>query len=455
MASQGNPQETEQVSIVLPKPETAPAAQKTQSPDDGNESIPLGGGSSSWPMFHGDIGRRGWSNAPSIKQPAIKWRAHIGIQGWLNSPVISGEMVLVPSSGSDHNVADAKDGLYAFSLRTGKRLWHTHLHADANGAAAVGGRVIVGCDNGYVYSIELESGRIRWIRTGPAKVYSHPLPIGNFVVVGDAGGTLRALSLEDGTPLWTAQLKGEIRGGASADEALIYAVSTGGEAIALQWDGKEVWRQRIVRPGFGGGRPLPIQVYSPPIVSGSTIILPFARDTYYDDPALMAIDKKTGRTVWMASGDHKGKKPDDNWGNIRSTPVLSDSGQLIYAEPYSGDIAVIDSRTGSVKARRTVGACFFPQWASPAAASDTVYVPRFDGVLYAIQPSGAKVSWQFYLGEESRTGALAPAKLTGSSGCSWDVPVGYPLYSPAAVADDGTVLVGSSEGVLYAIGEKQ
>lgn len=446
LASPSQNGEPEQVAIVLPSPSPAQAAVET--PDEAPPSLSTSG--SSWPMFHGDIGRRGWSNAPAIQHPALKWRAHIGIQGWLNSPVFAGDLVLVPSSGSDHNTPDPKDGVYALQWRTGRMVWHAHLNADANGIAATADRAIVTCDDGNIYAIELKSGRILWTYKGHGKVYSQPLPLGNFVVVGDAGGTLHALLQADGKPLWTAQLKGEIRGGAAADEAQVYAISTGGEAIALQWNGREVWRQRVMRPSFGGGRSVPIQVYSTPIVYNSTILVPFARDTYYDDPAFVSLDKKTGKTVWTASG----RQQNENWGNIRSTPVLSDRGMLVYAEPYSGDIVLLDAKNGSVKSRRTVGACFFPQWASPAAASDTVYVPRFDGVVYAVAENSGQVRWQFYLGEESRAGTAAPAQFNGQTPCGWDVLTGYSLYSPAAVADDGTLLLGSAEGVLYAIGEK-
>ncbi|MEO5731339.1 MAG: PQQ-binding-like beta-propeller repeat protein, partial [Byssovorax sp.] len=52
---------------------------------------------------------------------------------------------------------------------------------------------------------------------------------------------------------------------------------------------------------------------------------------------------------------------------------------------YSGDVVGLDAATGTVRFRNTVGPCFYPSWAAPAAASDVVYVPRFDGSLYAVR----------------------------------------------------------------------
>ena len=62
--------------------------------------------------------------------------------------------------------------------------------------------------------------------------------------------------------------------------------------------------------------------------------------------------------------------------------------------------------------------------------------------------------WQIYLGDSRRAGGPPPPALNRGAYCGWHVPTGHALYSPVAIADDGTVLVGSSEGFLYAIGER-
>jgi outer membrane protein assembly factor BamB len=134
------------------------------------------------------------------------------------------------------------------------------------------------------------------------------------------------------------------------------------------------------------------------------------------------------------------------------TPALS-RGALVWPEPYSGDVVGLDATSGAVRFRSSVGACFFPSWASPASAGDVVYVPRYDGSLYAVSAESGAVRWQVYLGEERRVGVVAPSPGAGIGTCVWDVPSGAPLYSPPAIAEDGTVIVGSGEGFVYAIGE--
>ncbi|NUQ79720.1 MAG: PQQ-binding-like beta-propeller repeat protein, partial [Polyangiaceae bacterium] len=435
--------EVTQVTVIA-----IPAPGQARTPETPEETPVISTAGGSWSLFHGDIARTGFSGAPSIKNPVIQWRARVGIQGWLGSPVIAGGLVLIPSQGEKHNAPDAKDGLHALELRTGRSVWHAHFKNDANGAAVASDRAVATSDDGNIYAIAIQSGKILWSQRGDGKMYSSPLVLGDRVIAGDAGGNLRAFGLADGAALWSVKLSGEIRGGASADENSIYAVSTGGEAVAVTREGSEVWRRTVTRPGFGNGAPVAISAYAAPVVTGSALIVPFARDTYYDSPALVALDKKTGRPKWTGKA-----LAGEDWGNIRSTPALTEQGILVYAEPYSGDVVGVDSRDGSTRFRRTVGPCFFPQWASPAATSELVYVPRFDGALYAVEASTGRVMWQLYLGEERKAGPNLPGTHRAQRSCEWEVPSGSPIFSPPAVADDGMLIVGTGEGFVFGIAD--
>jgi outer membrane protein assembly factor BamB len=399
-----------------------------------------------WATFHAGPERAGAVGAPSIGKPSIAWRAKVGIQSWLNGPLALGSIAVVPSSGKTHNAPDADDGLHALDMQTGRRVWRARTGNDANGALATADRVIVTSDDEHVHAFDLRTGKPLWKQKGAGKMYTHPLRVGDRVVVGDAGGNLRAYALSDGKPLWSHTLTGAIRGGAASDGKLVYALSQGGEAIAVSPDGKQAWRQSVDRPAFGGqGKNEPIDAYASPIVTADSLIVPFSRDTYYQgQPGLLALDKRNGRVKWRAKGPGE-------WGNVRTTPVLV-SGLLVWGEPYSGAVAALSVNTGRLVYRHTIGPCFFPQWASPAAASDVVYLPRFDGTLYSLDAKNGRVRWELYLGDGKIAGQPRAAAPSGS-GCTWDVPSGHPLFSPVAVAEDGTLLAGSGEGMLYAIRE--
>ena len=395
-----------------------------------------------WSTFHGNSARTGSTNAPTIRAPSISWKAQVGIFSWLNSPLALGKsLVIAPSSGTAHNKPDPKDGVSAFHLASGKRAWFAHFDADANGVAANSTHVFATSDDEHLHALEIKTGKTAWKVRGTGKMYTHPLIVGDRVVVGDAGGWVYAFSVADGKQRWKVQLTGAIRGGASSDGAHVFVASQGGDVAALTLEGKTVWKKAVKRPAYGNQGPeQSIEAYSPPIVGRAEIYLPFARDTSYaDQPGIVALDKRSGALKWRAKG------PGD-WGNLRSTPVLVGE-TLVYGEPYSGDVAAIDAKTGRMQYRREIGGCFFPQWSSPAAAGDLVYLPRFDGTVYALGASTGKVKWEIFLGDSKRAGQGAVPKATT---CSWENPNGA-IYAPAAVAEDGTLLIGTAEGMLYAV----
>ena len=429
------------VTVVAISP-PSPVAAAAPLPPEPPREISIGGGG--WSLFHGDAARTGRVDARPISAPRVLWQARVGVQGWLNAPVIAGSLVVVPSSGDTHNTSDPRDGVHAIDLASGRERWHAHLAADANGVAVSGDRAIVGSDDGRVTAIDLQTGRALWSSRVQGKAYASPLPLGDQVIVGDASGTVRALQIADGAPRWQVQLDGAIRGGASADESAIYAVSQGGEVVALRFDGAPIWRVRLAGLAASPG---PIEVYAAPLVAGSSLILPYVRDSYYPTPGVIALDRRSGKLAWRAKSHGASQ-----WGNVRMTPALA-SGALVWPEAYSGDVVGLDAATGAVRFRSTVGPCFYPSWAAPAAAGDVVYVPRFDGSLYAVRAGDGGVLWQLYLGEQRRVGLVPPAKIGAQTSCEWEVPAGAPLYAPPAIAEDGTVLIGSGEGILYAIGE--
>ena len=417
------------------------------SPDEA-EPPPIEAGAlsarGSWPTFHGSPSRSGLAEAPSIETPRIAWQAKVGIQSWLNSPLVLGKVVFVPTCGDTHNVSDSMDGVYALDLETGNQLWFSRLPLDANGAAANPQHLVVTCDDGATRSLDPLTGDPQWVHEGEGKAYTHPLLLDDLVVVGDASGHLSAYTLATGATRWTTKLRGAIRGGAGSDGVTIFAISEDGEAVALTREGRELWRQMVMRPAWEGAGPdVAIEVYSPPIVTDHDLFVPFARDTYYSTPALLALDKRTGRVRWHATSGS------DQWGNVRSTPALVED-VLVYGEPYSGDIVGISAVDGQATFRKRVGPCTFPQWSSPAATPDVVYVPRFSGSVYAVEPATGRLRWELYLGDSNHLQDPPDEATDLTGGCDWEAP-GHALYSPAAIAPNGTLLVGSEEGLLYAV----
>jgi outer membrane protein assembly factor BamB len=264
-------------------------------------------------------------------------------------------------------------------------------------------------------------------------------------VVGDAGGLVVAIDLETGESAWEASHEGSIRGGLAGDGEHVFVVSQGGDVAAYDKGGERKWKRTLTRPKYGGGGSTPVEGYAAPVIDGSRLFVPFARDTYYDSPALVALSVEDGAELWRGQP----ARSVDHWGNLRSSPALAD-GKLVFAEPYSGDIAALLGGTGELAYRVTVGESRFPQYASPAIAGNTAYVPRHDGHLYAIDVSTGAVRWSMYLGRHESAGKKAPDLAPDRPFDGWASDDA--LYAPPAIGPDGTVYVGSGDGYLYAVG---
>jgi outer membrane protein assembly factor BamB len=437
------------ISIEVPRVAPPPKTPSTGTAGDPDATdTPVAG--DGWLMFQGNAARTGTTTRPAITRPRILWKASVGVQSWLNTPlVLASSMVVVPSSGNTHNGPDARDGVYGLDLKTGKQIFFVHTDRDANGVAAVGDRVYATADDGNLHAIDTTTGKLLWKRRGGGKMYTNPLAVKaadkTLIVVGDSTGAVRAFDADKGGELWKVQLDGAVRGGVASDGVSLFAASQKGDVIALTPNGKTVWKIRGTRPPYGSGPVVPIEVYATPVVAQGLVIVPFARDTYYDMPALIAYEVSTGKERWRAKGG-EGK-----FGNLRSSPAVAGD-KLVFSEPYSGDIAAVRIADGGLAYRTTLGPCYFPQWASPVIAGTTAYVPRFDGSIYAVQAATGKSLWELYIGNATNAGR--GASPGGAAACNWEVAGGSSIYASLALASDGTIIAGTGEGFVYAIGKQ-
>ena len=420
-----------------------------QSPSTGRVlSLTADGAALDWPTFQGNIARTGVCDSPPIDEPTIAWSRQLGIMGYLNCPVIDGERVFVTSSGDEHDVSDARDGVYCLDLNTGEVLWHVQTPADACGISINETLVFVGDDGGQFRALSRDDGEQAWVVELSGSAFAQPVVLDNLVVAGGQGEVV-ACQIEPFKILWSHEGSGAVRGGISSDGERVFAAFTQGELVCLDRRGRTLWLESM-----SGQLARFTDLYPAPTVLDGQIYQGFARDTYYDVPALFSF-RTDGTTAWRNQvSDFRGADG-QSYGNIRTSPAAWGE-SLVYAEPYGNELLWVDRTTGKVLRRVGLGARMFPQWGSPVIAAGRVYIGRHDGGLYAVDFATGELEWMLYLGDHEQAGRSGlPGNIhpPGWPGTSWEPGVGEPIYATPAVAKDGSLVIGTGDGWLYCIRE--
>ena len=195
---------------------------------------------------------------------AVRWRAEVSSEV-LAPPVRSGDVVVVRT---------VDGGVFGLAAGDGRQLWEFHEEAPlltlrGNSTPVVtDGAVVIGGDNGRLVALDLDSGKKRWEQAVSeprgrtdlermADVDGHIVVRDHVVYAASYQGRLVAVSLDDGSMLWTRDLSSHT-GVAAADDAL-YAV----DEVADLWavasrNGESLWRQtalhgrRLTAPAVQG-----------------------------------------------------------------------------------------------------------------------------------------------------------------------------------------------------------
>ncbi len=428
------------------------------SPSQANPVTP----SQDWPLFQQNISHTG--QAPSsrtIQNPFIRWKQAVGVAGWLNSPLIADGQVFISSSGYLWQIPDYEagnesdslptDGVYAFDLKTGARNWYAPARADASGIAYENGQIFATGDEGAVWALDARTGELKWRQELGAETFQ-VLVHNQVVYVGTAQGLFFALDANTGKIRWKTALEGSIRAGAALQGDRLVIGTTHGKIYGLSLKGKIRWEKDILSlyPEYVNEQYLtPIEIYGSATLYKNSAIIGFARDNLYPTPALIRLDLLTGKLLWKAESDGERQ----NWGNIRTSPVLYND-LLIYAEPYSNEVIAVNAETGKALGSTSVGVPMFPQWASPALSGSMVIIPRHDGGLYTLDAAKGKAGWALYLGEPKLAGSKFPEGIaTGGGATHFHPSIGDAIFSSPAVSKQGYILVAAG-GYLYCIGDQ-
>lgn len=283
--------------------------------------------------------------------------------------------------------------------------------------AIAGGALFIGSQNGTVYSLDLDSGCVRWkfhaaaeVRTG---LVVTPWKAGNrrakpLVYFGDLVGNVYALDAKTGRLIWRTHPETHPSATITAAPALYHgrlyvAVSSLEEAVnnpnyscctfrglLVAYDartGRPIWRRYTVPPPLPRGRdsagaprmgPSGAAIWSTPTIDPRNGLIYIATGDNYSDPvtgtsdAVIALTLRRGRIKWVyqaTAGDawnagcvsankalcprHSG--PDSDFGAPPIVASAGDGRQLVLAGQKSGWVYALSPESGHLVWKRRVG----------------------------------------------------------------------------------------------------
>ena len=212
--------------------------------------------------------------------------------------------------------------------------------------------------------------------------------------IGNAYGSIRAISMSDGTLVWRHDIpQGKMASSPAivGRELLVHGMDGHVWALARS-DGRLLWHLTV-------GSPIES---SPVVVDGLDLFGAW-------NGTITALDVKTHRVRWR------------RFDGCKITSSAAVSGGTVYLGDYCGRLVALRLRDGTLRFSRSVGGRVY---GTPAIAAGRVFVPSSTGGSLTAFTTGGRFLWR---------------RSTGA----------YVYSSPAAVG--GRVFFGSYNGLLYAV----
>ena len=276
-----------------------------------------------------------------------------------------------------------------------------------------------------------------WARSLHGLIEFPAVVSGGVAYIGNARATVRAISMADGSVLWSHPTPHAKMASSPAvvGSTLVYHDMRGRVWILDRASGRALWKRRF---------PSPIES-SPIVVSGVDYF-----GTW--DGRLYALDLKTRRLKWSRSLGAK----------ITASAAIS--GGTLYIGDYAGRLWALALKSGKT---RWVGQVNGRIYGTSAISSGRVFVPSSNGdSLTAFSTSGREL-WRFsssgyvYSSPAAWEGRVFVGSYNGllsalaarSGKVLWSVDTGGPI-SGAAVVVSGVVYAGSFSGQIFGVDAK-
>lgn len=223
-------------------------------------------------------GFRGFVHAVSMRNGRVLWKTRVGTR-MASSPAIDDERRSLVVTTMEPGY------VYVLDLRTGKVRWRYFTGRAEPSPAIRGGVAYLAATNGNVYALNLRRHRARWVHRTGVKITGSPALVGNRLYIGDYAGRVMALDTRTGRRVWTGSAGSRVYGTTAVAGGRVFAPSvfSGLSALSAR-NGRLLWR-------------FPVGAYlysSPAVYRGRVYFGTYAGVVY-------CVSASSGRLLWSRS----------------------------------------------------------------------------------------------------------------------------------------------------------
>ncbi|MCQ2147838.1 MAG: PQQ-binding-like beta-propeller repeat protein [Bacteroidales bacterium] len=269
--------------------------------------------------------------------------------------------------------------------------------------------------SGCIRAVSLKDGSQIWTRTFPGKIFSTPAVDGKVLVFGCTDGNIYAVKATDGSPLWSVKANKSVLSSPTIFEGKVYIGSSDGifRCIDLK-SGNLLWSYDDVE-GF---------VESKPYVDAEQVVFGTWGNRLY------SLSTQTGKLQWV----WRSKQSSRMYSPAACYPVKSD-GKIFVAVP-DRKVYAVDAKTG-----------------------ETVYNVDGGREAIGISEDGKYIYSKTMFNSAYKFKASSTAIENGTlpvSSQEWNVKdgTGYEISPTALVEKDGMVLIPTDKGNIIALSDK-
>ena len=280
-----------------------------------------------------------------------------------------------------------------------------------------------------------------WTRTLPSAIQTRLVRAGDLLYVPTMNGSLYALDAATGKTRWQFDTGGALFSVPCVADGVVYIGSADHFVYALNAaTGKPKWKRET-----GGS------VLAGAARAGNVVCIAST------DRKIYGLSAATGAVIWTQAVE-----------SLYQSAALTD-GKRFYLGGWDNRFRALDASTGTPVWTKTFGKSFYfsPAIGSPTFGGGSVFVTSNDGLLHATNVATGEIAWETpslrlgYSAPLFQTGTIYNASLSdtgivyafdaATGDIKWQTPTGAIIYDSSCAATNGTVFVGSVNGVFSAL----